>query len=74
ALQRDKTFKKRKAELTSQFGPDSTEVTVFVAENHPTTGNLVKMEQHRNSAAEVQGEDERQRIKMWSSVFANNQL
>ncbi|KAJ3111094.1 hypothetical protein HK100_002808 [Physocladia obscura] len=37
----------------------------------------IKMEQHRDimkRAAEVQDEDERQRIKLESSVFANNQL
>ncbi|KAJ3120140.1 hypothetical protein HK100_012918, partial [Physocladia obscura] len=46
--ERDKVFKKRKAELTAQFGANSPEVNEYVAQNHPTTGNLVAMKKYND--------------------------
>ncbi|KAJ3020690.1 UNVERIFIED_CONTAM: hypothetical protein HDU68_010065, partial [Siphonaria sp. JEL0065] len=77
ALERDIQYKKRLNELIGEFGAGSEEVKEYKAQNHPTTGNLVKMAEHREiqkRAAEAADEVERKQIMMKISVFANNQL
>ncbi|KAI8845138.1 hypothetical protein BJ741DRAFT_644611 [Chytriomyces cf. hyalinus JEL632] len=49
ALERDKVFKKQKAKLTAQFGANSPEVNEYVAQSHPTTGNLVNNDARRTN-------------------------
>ncbi|KAJ3134724.1 hypothetical protein HK100_003323 [Physocladia obscura] len=53
ALQRDKDYKAGLAEKTRMFGADSREVEAFVAENHPTTGNLVALAIDRQCFEEI---------------------
>ncbi|KAJ3124406.1 hypothetical protein HK100_011246 [Physocladia obscura] len=70
ALQSDKEYKAGLAEKTRMFGAGFRKVEAFVAENHPTTGNLVNLEKDEIAKKKLAGlvaeEGELRKAGLWN--------